>query len=54
MEMFPAPDAILCSKLPKRKNSRPATAGPSLTTDPLSLAQKGLIGQPEAGISGMT
>jgi hypothetical protein len=54
MEMFPALDAILCSKLPKRKNSRPATAGPSLTTDPLSLTQKGLNGQREAGISGMT
>ena len=50
MEMFPA---ILCSKLPKRKNSRPATAGPSLTTDPLSLTQKRLNGQPEADISGI-
>src|SRR5467141_3874588 len=40
MEVYPAPDAILCSKHPKGKNSRPATAGPSLTTDPLSLTQK--------------
>ena len=47
MEVYPAPDAILCSKHPKGKNSRPATAGPSLTTDPLSLTQKRLNGQPE-------
>src|SRR5467141_2542469 len=52
MEVYPAPDAILCSKHPKGKNSRPATAGPSLTTDPLSLTQKRLNGQLETDISG--
>src|SRR6266446_7393112 len=50
MEVSPAPDDILCSKHPKGKNSCPATAGPSLTTDPLSLTQKKSNGQPETGI----
>jgi hypothetical protein len=34
------PNAILCAKHPKGKNSRPAKAGPLLTTDPLPLTQK--------------
>src|SRR6266852_8347837 len=50
VEVSPAPDDILCSKHPKGKNSCPATAGPSLTTDPLSLTQKKSNGQPETGI----
>jgi len=54
MEVYPAPDAILCSKHPKGKNSRPATAGPSLTTDPLSLTQKRLNGQYEVGLGYLT